>query len=308
MAMPRVKIGVSLLITIFGLLLPGTNPWFIAGVLAALAIHEISHLLTSNLLGYQVYELKLTIFGGCLAVDPLFGANPNAEMVIAVAGPSANFLMALGVVYLDFLGFHHDYLEYWRQLNLSIGLVNLLPAYPLDGGRIIHAWLAKTMGLKTAARVSLGITLGVGLILLISGGLRLFFKTGGFTFLMVGFFVLAQFWFGRFPEFNVWKILRQKQKKLSQNGFIDARLVRVEPGTPLRLPLQHFGAQEYLVFFMEDARINAEDARINAKVARINAGDAPKNFRFISEEQAWQILSKEGYQATFYPGQGRIKD
>lgn len=287
MAAPRIKIGLTLIVISFGLIISGHNLWLVAGVLLALGLHEISHILTSNLLGYQVFELKMTVFGGCLTIDPLFHANPNAELVIAAAGPALNLLMALGVVYLDYLGIHHDYLEYWRKLNLGLGLVNLIPAYPLDGGRIIHAWLAKINGLKSAALVSRWISLGMAVFLLISGLLRLFLKTGGFTFLMVGLFVLVQCWFCKTPEINVWKILRQKQKNLNQKGFINARLVRVEPGTPLRLPLQHSGTQEYLLFFMEDAC---------------------KNIRLMSEEHAWHILGKEGYQATFKPEQDRIND
>jgi stage IV sporulation protein FB len=283
MAMPRLKIGLTLIIIVGGLILGGNNSWLVAGVLAALMIHEISHILTSLLLGYQVSELKLTIFGGCMTIDPLFEANPNAEMLIAAAGPAINFIMALGVAYLDFLGFRHDYLEYWQQLNLGIGLVNLLPAYPLDGGRMIHACLTKISGLKTAARVSRGLTLGVALFFMISGSIQFFLKTGGITFLMVGAFIFVQLWYSKAPELNFWQIRRQKQKSFHQKGFLNAKLILVEPGTPLRMPLKYYGTQEYLVFFLEDGS---------------------KNFRLISEDQAWNILSKEGYQATFNPGQG----
>ena len=285
--MPRLKIGLTLILLIAGLFLSGNNPWFIAGVLLALAIHEISHILTSNLLGYQVYELKLNIFGGCLTIDPLFGTNPNMEIVIAAAGPAVNFLMALGVIYLNFLGFHHDYLEYWRQINVGFALANLIPAYPLDGGRIMHAWLCKATNLKTAARISRGLTMVVALFLITSGILRLFFKTGGFTFLLVGIFILAQYWYCKTPEINFLKILRQKQKSLEQNGLISAKLIRVLPKTPLRFLLQHSAPGEYLLFFIEDDR---------------------KNFQFISEEQAWRILGEEGYQATFNPAQAPTND
>lgn len=288
MAMPRLKIGLTLIIIMGGLILWGNNPWLVAGVLAALVIHELSHILTSLLLGYQVSELKLTIFGGCMTIDPLFEANPNAEMLIAAAGPAINFVMVLGAVYLGFLGFHHDYLEYWRQLNLGIGLLNLLPAYPLDGGRMIHACLAQINGFKTAARVSRGLTLGVALFFLISGSIQALLKTGGITFLMVGTFIFAQLWYGKAPELNFWQIRRQKQKSLRQKGFLNAKLILVEPGTPLQVPLKYYGSHEYLIFFME--------------------GEG-KKFRLISEEQAWNILSKEGYQATFNPPeQGRIND
>lgn len=278
MTIPRLKVGLTLIIIMGGLIFWGNNPWLVAEVLTALMIHEISHILTSLLLGYQVSELKLTVFGGCLTIDPLFEANPNAEMIIAAAGPVINFIMALGVAYLGFLGFHHDYLGYWQQLNLGISLVNLLPAYPLDGGRIIHAWLTKISGLKTAARVSRALTFGVALFFLISGSIQVFLKNGGVIFLSVGLFILVQLWYNKAPEMNFWRMRRHKQKLLRHQGFLNSKLVLVEPGTPLRLPLQYYGTHEYLLFFWEDGH---------------------QNLRLISEDQAWNILCKEGFQATF---------
>jgi stage IV sporulation protein FB len=280
MVIPRLKIGLTFVLLVAGLILWENSIWIAAEVMAALSIHEISHILTCRLLGYQITQLKLTAFGGCLIVDPLFEANPNAEMIIAAAGPAVNFLMALSVFYLEFLGFRHDFLRYWQQLNLGMGLVNLIPAYPLDGGRIVHAWMVKTNGLKIAARVMRGITLGVALFFLVSGSIQLTLKNGGFTFLTTGLLIIVQLWRGQTPDLNFWQIRRQKQRSLHQKGFINARLIRVEPGTPLRLPLQYYGTHEYLLFAMEDTH---------------------KNLQLISEDQAWNILSREGYQATFAP-------
>jgi len=279
MAMPHLKIGLTIII-LFGLLvLYSNNIWLFVGIFAALIVHEISHILTSRLLGYQVSQLKLTIFGGCLTIDPLFEANPNAEILIAAAGPAINFLMALGVWYLQLLGIRNEYLGYWQQLNLSIGLVNLLPTYPLDGGRILHAWLAMTSGLKTAARVVRMVALGVALFFLISGCIQVILKTGGLMFIIIGSFILGQVWYGKAPEMNfLWQVRRHKQKILKQKGFLTSRMVMVESRTPLRLPLQYYGTNEYLLFLVDDGL---------------------KNLRLISEEQAWNILFQEGYQATF---------
>ena len=103
--------------------------------LTALAIHEFTHLLSCELLGYPIHELRLNILGGCLKVDPSFTVNPTAEFIIAAAGPLANLLMVGGVLYLRLLGISNIFLEYWLQINLLIGIVNLIPAAPLDGGR-----------------------------------------------------------------------------------------------------------------------------------------------------------------------------
>jgi stage IV sporulation protein FB len=277
--MPRLKISlVSVAVFILWVWF-GKNPIITVSLFIAVMLHEISHILCCRLLGYHVSELKLTIFGGCLQIDPLFEANPGAEMIIAAAGPAINGLMVLGVGYLKFLGITHDYLSIWRQVNLLIGIINLLPAYPLDGGRIIHAWLSAKFGLKASARLSRMITAVVSVGFLLSGFIQFFIQRRGMYLIMIGGFLFLQFFFNKMPQLNsIWQISLHKKRRLNKKGFLNSRLVLVDSHTLLRLPLQYYGTDEYLFFY-------------------INYGE--NNYKLVSEQQAWDTLFNRGYNATF---------
>jgi stage IV sporulation protein FB len=277
--MPRLKISIVSVIIFFLWIWFGKSLMITIGLFIAVMLHEISHILSCHLLGYQVSQLKLTIFGGCLEIDPLFEANPVAEMMIAAAGPAMNWIMVLGVGYLNFLGIAHDYLSAWQQINLLIGLVNLLPAYPLDGGRIIHAWLSIKFGLKVSARLSRISTIIIAVGFLLSGFIRFFMQRRGIYFILSGVFLFLQFFFNKIPQLNsVWQICRYKKKRLNKKGFLNSRLVLVDSHTLLRLPLQYYGTNEYLFFYIEDG----ENDR-----------------KLVSEQQAWDTLFNRGYNATF---------
>jgi stage IV sporulation protein FB len=247
--------------------------------LAALAIHEFTHLLSCELLDYPVQEFCLNILGGCLKVDPSFAINPAAESLIAAAGPFANLLMVGGVLYLRLLGINNVFLEYWLQINLLIGSVNLIPATPLDGGRILHAWLNKNLGLKNSSKIAKKLTAIIGTLFLILGIVHLYNQQSGLIYLLIGSFIVYQLFTFKNPELNlVLKTLQHKKKQLAVKGFLPIKPVFVEPTALLRIPLQYYGSSDYLLFFMQDKE---------------------QKMCIISEDSAWNSLINQDFDATF---------
>ncbi|HZT58595.1 MAG TPA: site-2 protease family protein [Pyrinomonadaceae bacterium] len=122
--------------------------------------HELSHALLARAEGIESDEIVLHPFGGLtrLRREP---DNPRAEFRIAIAGPSASFLIgvaALAGFYLsklaglDTLAASLSIVGFW---NFTIAASNLLPGYPLDGGRVLRAFLWKKTGqLEDATRVA----------------------------------------------------------------------------------------------------------------------------------------------------------
>jgi Zn-dependent protease len=131
-----------------------------AGLFLSIFGHELSHALVGRIEGIESEEIVLHPFGGFtrLRREP---DSPRAEFRIAIAGPSSSFLLSL----LFFLLFYvartaHLYavaagcsiVAYW---NLFIAVSNLLPGYPLDGGRVLRAFLWKRYGrLDEATRIA----------------------------------------------------------------------------------------------------------------------------------------------------------
>ncbi|HBF38212.1 MAG TPA: hypothetical protein DDW50_12930, partial [Firmicutes bacterium] len=235
--------------------------------------------LSSELLGYKVQELAFGPLGGCLKVDPSFALNPQAEYIIALAGPLANLLMAGGVVYLGLLGIQNQFLNDWLHINILIGIVNLIPAQPLDGGRILHAWLNKNLGLQISHRIVKVITIGIDFLFFIFGLSRLFRSQTGILYILIAVFLFFQLFYFKMPPFNlVLKTLQHKKNRLASKGFLRIRPILVEPNSLVRLPLQYYGANDYLLFFSLDSK---------------------QKMTIISEETAWDSLLNQGYDVTF---------
>jgi Zn-dependent protease/CBS domain-containing protein len=204
-----------------------------AGVVTTLALflsifgHELSHALLARAEGIESDEIVLHPFGGLtrLRREP---DNPRAEFRIAIAGPSASFLIgvaALALFYvsklarLDALAASLSIVGFW---NFTIAASNLLPGYPLDGGRVLRAFLWKRTGqLEDATRIaSLGGQL-IGGALIVFGGwfyLRVQDPFMGLWLALVGFFL-----------FDAARSVVRRRKTLRTAGDAMTAPVSVEP-------------------------------------------------------------------------------
>lgn len=161
--------------------LPGFHPfayWALGGVTTLLLFlsvlgHEIGHALVARAEGIRIYDITLHLFGGFARFEHE-AYSPGAEFRIAVAGPSASFLYAVLFFLLNQLGTYvFDsrpaalITNYLALSNLILALFNLLPGFPLDGGRIFRAWLWARWGdYWRASRWAIGVGQGIAYLLL----------------------------------------------------------------------------------------------------------------------------------------------
>jgi Zn-dependent protease len=131
--------------------------WSVAMVLAffgCVVLHELGHSFTAQSFGVNVRRILLTPIGGMAEFDSI-PRSPRSELLITLAGPAVNFLIAaLLAIFVRFpggisqwnpAGFPLGVGELGRYLlvaNLVMGCFNLLPIFPMDGGRILRALLA----------------------------------------------------------------------------------------------------------------------------------------------------------------------
>ncbi|PYS93393.1 MAG: hypothetical protein DMF64_05095 [Acidobacteria bacterium] len=177
---------------------------WLAGILTTLALflslfgHELSHALVARLEGIGIEEIVLHPFGGLTRMqrEP---DNPRAEFRIAIAGPASSFLfgvVAFAAMSLATAGQYFTFaagcfiVGFW---NLLLAVSNLLPGYPLDGGRVLRAFLWHRSGrLDEATRIaSLGGQVIAGLLIVF--GIFIYVRTGdmfmGFWAVLVGIFL-----------------------------------------------------------------------------------------------------------------------
>lgn len=122
------------------------------GLFGSVVLHELGHALAARRYGIGTAHITLYPFGGVAAIERM-PEDPDEETVIALAGPAVNFVLAalagwawLATGSVFALGF------VW--MNLGMGLFNLLPAFPMDGGRVLRATLARRMGFLPASRLA----------------------------------------------------------------------------------------------------------------------------------------------------------
>jgi len=151
--------------------------------LASILLHELGHSWVARHEGIEVDSITLWLFGGVSQFKSQF-KSPGAEFRTAVTGPLVSIV--LGVVFVLIAVAHPpsyvDGVAAWLgYINLILGVFNLIPAAPLDGGRVLHAALWRAKGdFAWATRISSEIGQGFG-YLLIGLGLVMFFFQGSFS-------------------------------------------------------------------------------------------------------------------------------
>lgn len=106
--------------------------------------HELAHALTARAFGYRTNDITLSLLGGCASLIAL-PRKAWQELLTAIAGPLMSFAIAGGVLMLDVLRvpiesvYVLEMLRYVFYMNLMLGAFNLLPGFPMDGGRIFRS-------------------------------------------------------------------------------------------------------------------------------------------------------------------------
>ncbi|MDP2312534.1 MAG: site-2 protease family protein [Pseudomonadota bacterium] len=174
----------SLAIGAFPALIPGLHAgvyWLMGvvgtlGLFGSILLHEVSHAAVARQYGLETRFITLWLFGG-VAETVAEPANPSVELRVAIAGPVCSMVLAVlalvGGVGLDLVGAPmalSAIFVYLGWMNLVIAVFNLLPGFPLDGGRVLRAILWQVNGnLYAATRTASRVGQGLGLLLMAAG-------------------------------------------------------------------------------------------------------------------------------------------
>lgn len=192
----------------FPALSPGSsdNTYWVAGAftaalfLGSLLAHEMSHSLVARRYGIEVDNITLWIFGG-IATLRGEATEPRSDFRIAIAGPlmslaiAAASLAAAGALAISGAPDLGITMAVWLgSINAILAVFNLAPAAPLDGGRILRAWLWKRRGDRTSAAISATragrnfgyVLIAVGLLEFAAGA-----GVGGLWLVFLGWFVMT---------------------------------------------------------------------------------------------------------------------
>ena len=196
----------SLAVGLFPLYAPGLGPmsyWWMGlvgaiGLFGSIVLHELSHSLVARRFGVEMRGITLFIFGGVAEMDDE-PPSAAAEFFVAIVGPVSSLVIAMACWLLEEAAMlvHSPVqvvavLAYLAAINVILAVFNLIPAFPLDGGRVLRSILWHVGGnLRWATRVTSTLGQGFGILLIILGAVTFVAGNfiGGMWWFLLGLFV-----------------------------------------------------------------------------------------------------------------------
>ncbi len=161
---------------------------------ASVLIHELSHTFVALHYRMQVPSITLFVFGG---VSQIAGEmrSPRQEFLIAIAGPLSSWVLAI-VFALGWVAFRSQGVAvifgYLGWINFALGLFNLLPGFPLDGGRVFRSivW-GRVHDLTRATKIAARVGQAIAWMMIVSGIVSVFWfgLFGGLWYILIGLFL-----------------------------------------------------------------------------------------------------------------------
>jgi Zn-dependent protease/CBS domain-containing protein len=196
----------SLAVGAFPELHPGQTPrtYWIMGIAGAIAlflsivVHEFSHALVARRFGIRMKGITLFIFGGVAEMEEE-PQTPKAEFLMAIAGPIASVVVAVVLALVAGALRMMDgpltvvaVFAYLSTINIVLVIFNMLPAFPLDGGRVLRSIIwARKKDLRAATRIAAQTGNIFGWILIVGGLVSVIFNQmiGGLWWFLIGMFI-----------------------------------------------------------------------------------------------------------------------
>ncbi len=226
--------------------------------IGTLVLHESSHVAAARSLGLRIGRIELYPFGGQADIPDLELAGPLVEILVALAGPLANLMAVAAAALLLRYGLatpaRGDLL---LNVNLAMLAVNLLPAYPLDGGRIFHAVRSRAIGWTPAGREALLLGRLIAFLIAIAGIVgQLAGYPGWQAVVLSGVILWAQRGIERQTPLSRWALWLRALGALSRGEVLPLQAFAAASGSELRQVLRRlFGGRAHRVYVYEGGRV-----------------------------------------------------
>lgn len=219
----------------------------ITTIFLAMFIHEMCHVIAAHMLNLKVQEIELLPFGGAIRIESIFEINPRNEIIISAAGPISNLVVIIIYNALENIGVvMSSSAELFLKSNIMLAGFNILPALPLDGGRILRAALCKQIGFKKATNVATNGGIVLSIFLIATGIYAAFNQIFNITLFLAGFFLMySAFKEKRIATYVFLRDITYKKDILLKEGVLPVRSMVVLYSMPLKEVIKNFTPHQY---------------------------------------------------------------
>ncbi len=218
------------------------------GLFAGVLIHEVAHSVVALRKGMKINSITLFLFGGVSQMEEST-PDPRIELPMALVGPVTSLalgLLSIGLAYLadavipsrPIAGVIVFFLAYLGLLNVILFAFNLLPAFPMDGGRVLRAYLARRMPLPRATRIAADVGKGFAVVFGILGLIAL-----NPILVIIAFFI----YIGASQESSAIRYTFLLQD-VTLGQIMSREVMTVDPTTPIPQVLERMYATKHLGF------------------------------------------------------------
>lgn len=219
-------------------------------------IHELMHYLTARILGFSGFDIEILPIGAVLKVKDLDEASPKEDIIISLSGPLLNLLLA-AIFYALFIMFKSPYLYLIYKSNLAIGVFNLIPAFPLDGGRVLRDILSIKTIYRVANEISVRVSMVLGSIFMLIYFVSVVANKSNFNLGLISIFILISSI--KEKERIVYLIMGyiiKKKYRFIKRGYIENRSISIFYKKDLLSALGMVDKNKYNLFTVLDENMS----------------------------------------------------
>lgn len=212
------------------------------------ALHELAHALVAKKLGYKLNNFYIMPYGACLNYkDNIFSSND--EFYISIAGPAVNvFLCLLCMAVWWLFPASYYYLDYFCFCNLMLASFNLLPCFPLDGGRVFVSLLSKKIDRERAYKISLLFNYILSCTLIVLFIISMFNEIN-FSYIFIAIFLFAgTISPNKYTNYQ-YMSLKSNRNSLFKNGS-NVKILAIDSSIPLYKIMAKFSKYKFNIVYV----------------------------------------------------------
>lgn len=242
------------------IMLLGFNGELVIAFIIAL-FHEIVHYIAARCCGFTGFDVEILPVGTVLRLRELDEATAKEDIIISISGPLANIILAVFFYWLwRYTGFNNPVIALYFRGNLAIGIFNLIPAFPLDGGRIVRAILSLKTFYREANSITVYASMCVGVMLMLFY-LRIFFSgKNDFNIGLISLFIIIS----SLKEkeriaYIIMGDIIKKRIKFLKRGYIENKSISIYYKKDLITALSMVDKNKYNIFTVLDDELKVMD-------------------------------------------------